>query len=612
MDVRLQRRALEVAGNDGEVGGSKLSGSAGQLFGLAAGNWVIEAEVPGVPGDSLEVDTMALQGRVAAAEADGSPAPFVWEAGETLERDTEDAQDFDLPCSIATVVEEAPLEHYPGYHWILSNGASVTWMRTDFEPDEVLIHGLAAGGTSDMECPAERAAASAISAMRLLCGLGEMTKSQLGEFLADKTASIVPSVSGYCRLLSGGCSASVRDFEAALRLASWHFRKPNFTGSSLAKVLEVTRQGILNREREPEHHLHRKLREFTCGDDPFFRPLSTEDVDGLEKLGLEGLQRVYGDLFTDPGAWSWVIVGAFPEDAVFRELVVRFLGLGGTEQKSNLMPKPRPPIFTPGHHVRVYNGIAESATVCACFAIQPESFARAGDRLAAQWVADVMESRLVEKLRIAAGATYSVSCSVSAGSFEVPCASRRPTSMVEFGCEPSSVESCIAALFEEVRGLVEGERPITEDELESCREKEREHLRIGERENSRWLGRLNLAVLRIRCGSADGMGPPAAEAKPAGGVPAAHVTALLSVTAQHPRRIEETCLSALQDMAPRVFPEVASVSVTLLPERLRPLHSPAHRSVPAVVPVQPMASLLPREGSRQDSEDDGAKRPRLF
>merc|ERR1712232_1132041 len=109
---------------------------------------------------------------------------------------------------------------------------------------------------------------------------------------------------------------------------------------------------------------------------------------------------------------------------------------------------------------------------------------------------------VLEKLRMMTGATYSVSCSLSYGSFELLHTDRRPMVSIEFGCDPSRVEQCIAASFEELQALMTT-APITQEELESCREKERERLKSGDRENVRWCGRIHLALIKARCGSGD-------------------------------------------------------------------------------------------------------------
>merc|ERR1712014_568203 len=103
-----------------------------------------------------------------------------------------------------------------------------------------------------------------------------------------------------------------------------------------------------------------------CGDDHFFKELTLEDIDGLEALGVEGMRHLYSRLFANPGEWSWVIVGALPDDSILHEMVAKFLGIPASRCDPSLMPlasiTPHLPVFTVGEVAQVHHGLAESAT----------------------------------------------------------------------------------------------------------------------------------------------------------------------------------------------------------------------------------------------------------
>lgn len=602
MDVRLQQAALGHVGFETVTGGVQPLGAlAEQLFSLAGGNWSVEAELPG--DNDPDLDDTVLRALVSEVEQAGQDKilPFVWQAGEMLEEDVDGKGQLQLAASDVqgSILREDRLEHMDGQHMVLSNGATVTWMRTDFEPDEILIRGTAMGGTSELSLEAERSAALCLSGMRSLCGIGNLTKSQLGELLADCYATMLPGVSGYGRVLAGSSGASKKDFEMALRLAAWHFAPSNFTQSSLDKVMDLARERIKNRERDPGFHMQKKLRELTNGNDPFFRELSLEDIDGLQRLGLQGMRDLYGRLFADPGEWSWVIVGALPEDAIFQDLVTTFLGMPASTGKQapagGVSLTARIPVFTAGKVAQVHHGLAEAATVCVCYELDSANFPIAADRLAATCAAEVAEARLVEQLRIIAGATYGVSCSVSYGSSELSLQDRRPALSIEFGCDPSAVERCIAVVFEELSALLSEKAPITQDELDSCKEKERERHQVSERENSRWQGRLDYALLKTRCGTMDEdvvSETASAQSCPEDDCGRQKISvpilrAGLKGVMARKQRIEDLTQQALQEKMPCLFPAGHSITVTLLPERLMP------------------------DGLAKDPEDLSAKRQRI-
>ncbi|CAE7475049.1 unnamed protein product, partial [Symbiodinium microadriaticum] len=288
MDVRLQHEALEALQllAKGPLADPQLQRVASELFNFAAGRWSIEAEMAGDDSTDLEPEVtpgdlrQAMEQFAARAEL----PPFAWLPGELL--DPNAAQD--QMGEPNPIIETHSLSHFAAQHWVTASGSTVTWLRTDFEPDEILIQGLLPCGLSELGSAALRASCASINALRVMDGLGSMTKAQLQEYLADANASVLPGVQMYSRFISGRCGASAQNLEMALRLCSLQFLPANFTESSFGKVLDATAQRIENREREPEYHFEKKLKEITCGNDPFFHETTLQDVHELRKMGVEG------------------------------------------------------------------------------------------------------------------------------------------------------------------------------------------------------------------------------------------------------------------------------------------------------------------------------------
>lgn len=485
------------------------------------------------------------------------------------------------------LLQEAPLRCCSASHWTLATGATVSLMRTDFEPDEVLLLGLAVGGVTELASRAEKAVASMLGYMRLLCGVGGMTTSQLRDFLADKNVSVSPHVSNYGRTLEGHCGSSVRDLGTALQMAAWHFTKPpEFTEASFAKVLDLIRQEIANRERDPGHHMRKALRRLTCGDDPIFQEMDYEDLAEVQRLGIQGVRDVYSRCFCNPGEWSWILLGALPDDDTCRKLIVSHLGslaaLDGGAFMRGPLPKPVVPKFSAGERVNVYHGLAEQGHVCLCFDVEPPRVRTASARFAARCAAEVLEARLLDQLRVKGGQSYTVTCSLSAGSLDLACEDRRPMLSISFGCDPELAVDCVDTVLEEVRSLGAGEKPITADELEASKEKAAERLKTDDCLNSEWVGRLDLSLRRTRCFTAKEEEEDEADDRPAPppvvqdagqqpqGVVADQLDAAMRVLLRKASRIEALSLPDLQAAAPPLVRQSAMVVATLLPERMRP------------------------------------------
>ncbi|CAE7619156.1 unnamed protein product [Symbiodinium natans] len=565
MDVRLQREAMALLGS-GPLADPQLQKIAAKLFDIGAGRWTIEAEmVDEASPETCALSPSQLQEALASCDRADVP-PFAWLPGELLDSDAVQ----DQIGEPNPVVQTLPLEHLSAQHWVTATGSTVTWLRTDFEPDEILFQGLVPCGLSELGSPALRTACSCMHALRVMDGLGKMTKAQLQEFLADKNATVLLGVQMYSRTISGRCGASAKDLETALRLCSLHFLPANFTESSFEKVLEAMSQRIENREREPEYHFDKKLKEVTCGNDSFFHETTLQDVQDLRKMGLQGAVEMYNQLFSDPKVWSWVIVGAIPPDEEFRDILGRGLQPpAASHEEERRLPKARVPQFTPGGPHCVYSGLSDTARVAVCFEVDARLVSTARQRLSLAWLGDILETRLVEKMRMETGSTYSVSCSMTTGSTELAVANRRPLLGIDFACEPTAAQKHVDCMFQEIRRLTSGSAPVTSEELETCRKQERERLAVDERENRFWLGRLCTAVRRARCGTkAESWGFPA-EGPQAGGelVPLEALNEMLALSAGFSDRITAVSDTDVQRMAEQVMDEKSAV-VMLLPEKL--------------------------------------------
>jgi len=565
MDVRLQHEALQLLAK-GPLADPKLSRVASELFDLAAGRWSIEAEMAGDDSAELEPEVTPSDLRQAIEQfaARTELPPFAWLPGELL--DPNAAQD--QMGEPNPIIETHSLSQFSSQHWVTASGSTVTWLRTDFEPDEILIQGILPCGLSELGSAALRASCASMNALRVMDGLGSMTKAQLQEYLADANASVLPGVQMYSRFISGRCGASAQNLEMALRLCSLQFLPANFTESSFGKVLDATAQRIENREREPEYHFEKKLKEITCGNDPFFHETTLQDVHELRKMGVEGARQMADRLFGDSKAWSWVIVGALPPDDELREILERSLQPPKSrEEEERRLPRVRVPEFTPGGPHAVYSGLSDTARVCVCFEVDARLAACAQQRLALHWLADIMEVRLVEKMRMETGSTYNVSCTMSTGSTDLPCKDRRPLLSIDFSCDPTAAQKQVDCMFEEIRRLTSGASPVTSEELETCRKQERERVAVEERENRWWLGRLCSAVRRVRSGTeAEHFGAVARE--PGGElVPLPVLNDMLSLAAGMPDRISAMSQSDVQRMAGEIKDDKSAV-VMLLPEKL--------------------------------------------
>lgn len=126
---------------------------------------------------------------------------------------------------------------------------------------------------------------------------------------------------------------------------------------------------------------------------------------------------------------------------------------------------------------------------------------------------------------------------------------------------------------EEVQALV-SLRPFTSDELESCRERAREQLRVHERENSCWFSRIEVPIRKVRSRTSEqhlpieqqqGDGDVAEQIDQRSLIPLHELESTLSIAALRHQRVEDMQLADIQSLVPYLFPQDAVISAVLLP-----------------------------------------------
>lgn len=517
---------------------------------------ITEVELRGIVEETAACDHAEF-----TSDAGGAEAPPQWAGGDGQVTKEEYWADFDL------------------HHWELSNGSTVTWKNTDFEADQIILHGIAPGGKTELK-DAELVGSGVLGPMRVLSGLGGLTRVQLVDFLAGKNAAASFAVDTYSRRLVGHSGAQPAEFEIVLQLTAAHFETPRFDSSGLDRVLEIFKERIANQERDPDHHFTQKIRELTCGDHEMFQDLTIADVANLTKLGHEGLRQLYMRCFSQPAEWSWIIVGSLPDPGTLRDLVAKHLASIKTERDSGTpllqwhplgQVTPVIPSFAPGiSHADVFRGLAETASVYMCLPANRSILVTAEQRLAASCACEILETRLLACLRTAMRMSYSVSCGMlTSGAPQLVDADRRTTISVQFSCEPAAVTKCIEEVLREVAELRTSQRSVSEEEAVTCKAQFKQRLLTSKRENTWWLGRIAACLWRARChgeedGTMQGTGLERAASTQAEYI----LRALKHIIENLDSRYDGINSASAQEVASGLFLEGQRATVVLLPEVL--------------------------------------------
>ncbi|MBC3783726.1 M16 family metallopeptidase [Spirosoma utsteinense] len=405
---------------------------------------------------------------------------YVDDAGKGLtayEDKTLDAPLVPTPPTPSPVANVKEIKEIGVTEWTLRNGVRVVLKPTNFKNDQILFGGSSFGGTSIYDLKDFQSARFS-STLASLGGTGAYNQVQLGKFLSGKQVNVYPYVSELNEGING--SAAPKDLETALQLLYSYFTQPRKDADVVAGFLSNQRSALQNQIDTPTpQRVFQDTVTVTLGNNnPRRQPLQPADLD---KVDLDRALAIYKERFANAGDFTFYFVGNFTE-ATLKPLVEKYLGgLPATDKKEKFVDLG---IRAPKGEVSktVYKGLDPKSSVQLVYSgdltWSPETTTQI-DALA-----EVLEIKLIEKLREEESGVYGVSAGGAYSKYPVP----RYTFRISFGCAPENVEKLIAKTQELINDLKQkGALPgdIAKFKAETQRETE-----LQLKDNQFWLGYL--------------------------------------------------------------------------------------------------------------------------
>ncbi|GAB3708720.1 insulinase family protein [Spirosoma flavus] len=361
--------------------------------------------------------------------------------------------------------------------WKLKNGVRVILKPTDFKNDQILFSANSLGGTSlyDLKDFQSARFSSTLTAMG---GTGEYSQIQLGKFLSGKQVSVYPYIGELSEGING--SAAPKDLETAFQLIYSYFTQPRKDADVVKGFLSNQRSGLQNQINTPTPaKVFQDTVAVTLGNNnPRRQPLKPDDLD---KIDLDKALKIYEERFSNGGDFTFFFVGNFKEDQL-KPLVEKYLGGLPSSDKTEKFKDLE--IRAPKGQISktVYRGLDPKASVQLVYSGDITWSPDVATQLDA--LSEVLEIKLLEKLREEEGGVYGVGANAAYAKYPVP----RYTFRISFGCSPDNVEKLIAKTQELINDLKQkGAAPtdIAKFKAETRRETE-----VQLKDNQFWLGYL--------------------------------------------------------------------------------------------------------------------------
>ena len=458
-----------------------------------------QALMPTITLDELNAvarDLVAAEDRVVlvqAPEREGLEVPTEAElmavldgvASEELaayEDETVDAPLLPETPTAGRIVDEETDAELGTTTWTLSNGATVIVKPTTFKADEVLFAATSPGGTSLLDAADLDAAGNADGVVGQ-SGAGVFDAVALGKKLSGQIVQVRPTISTDSEGFQG--RAAPADLETLFQLVHLYTVAPRRDEEAFAAGLAQIRGFLANQASTPQAAFQDTLSATLANGDPRNRTLS-QFLANLDRADLDRSLAFYRDRFSDVSDFTYVMVGAV-DPATARPLVETYLASlpgGGREEEARTFDAA-PPDGVVEKTVRA--GTEPQAQVAIVF--HGEMDTDTDDRVRLRAMGDVLSKMLREELREDRGGVYGVGVRPSVdretGLYQV---------QIGFGTDPARVEELVAAVFEQVEALKDGQ--AAPEHLAAFKEQQRRGRETNVQQNGYWLSVLTSAASR--------------------------------------------------------------------------------------------------------------------
>ncbi|MES2125561.1 MAG: insulinase family protein [Gemmatimonadota bacterium] len=360
--------------------------------------------------------------------------------------------------------------------WRLSNGARVLVKPTDFKADQILVGASAPGGLS-LVSDADLLNGMLATSIVQQSGYGQYDPPALRRRLAGKVAVTFPVISETTEEL-GGLTAPA-DLATFFELFYLTATEPRFDSAAVAAFRSQVRTALVNRDRQPSTALADTVTITMGQNSPRSQPLT---LARFETLDPARAFAIYRERFSDFSNFTFTIVGNVNPDSL-KPLVERWIGgLPARGRKEKWVDRtPRPPL---GQITKVIRKGKEPVSRQVVLFTGEAGATNAAAELAGDAAAQILETRLLERLREAMGATYSVDVNTHISA--IP--RKNYVTAIAFTATPAQADSLWSAAWEVIASL-RSDGP-TADELQKFVEQTRRTTEVNSRTNFWWSGML--------------------------------------------------------------------------------------------------------------------------
>lgn len=356
----------------------------------------------------------------------------------------------------------------------LSNGAKVTYKKTDFKNDEIIMEAISFGGTNMYSNDDVKKVQFANGALTE-AGFSGLKLNDINKFMAGKIASVNPYISNTTEGFRG--NATPKDLEYLFQTIYVYFTDLNLDATAFEGYKQKVSAFYNNMSSQPNFYFQQELQAYLNKENPRFNGLIPNEKTWSETDYTLAYNK-YKERFANAGDFEFYFVGNV-DDKVIEEFSTKYLAsLPSTDKKEKAVDLGYR--MLKGDLKKVVNkGTDPKSTVSIMY--YGNAVYSAKEAATMQALGEVLTIKLIEELRENESGVYGISARGSMN--KVPYGSY--TFSIGFPCGPENTEKLIASALKELQKIIDN-GPEAKD-VAKFKEAELLDYKKNSKENKFWL-----------------------------------------------------------------------------------------------------------------------------
>jgi len=361
--------------------------------------------------------------------------------------------------------------------WTLSNGAKVTFRKTDFKDDEIVFTARSLGGTSLINDADFNKTQFAFAALPE-AGVNGLSKGDLTKYLAGKQVNVNPFIGNLTEGING--RTTQKDLPAAMEMVYAYFTGLNYSPEAFGAFKTKQSAMLDNMLSNPQFYFSSEHAKFMNQKNPRFIGIIPMEKDWAA-TDYKKAYDVYKEKFANAGNFHFYFVGNIDE-AKFKNEVLQYIASLPSTGKAT---KYRDTGYrqTTGDFTKTYKKGKDPKSMVA-ISYAGEAPYSEKEALALEALGEVATIKVIEKLREDESGIYGGGA--RGGMNRVPYNSY--SFSVSFPCGPENADKLTKSAIAEIQKLIDN-GPEQKD-LDKYKEGEYNDDKTNMRDNGYWMNNL--------------------------------------------------------------------------------------------------------------------------